>query len=63
MKAMTKLYLLESEMPENCLECPLLDNMSDTPNLFCQATFQLVNDSDVDIESERHSSCPLEVLK
>lgn len=54
-------YLVESNMPKSCDKCPLKDLYSDFPNIYCNATNELINDGE-DLEEGRHSTCPLRIL-
>lgn len=58
MVEITKVYLLEDEMPESCYDCPFKDDFSDFPNFFCNVTCELLNDGE-DISIKRHSTCPI----
>ena len=43
MKNISKLYLLENEIPENCYECPLKEDYTDFPNIYCEVTGNIIN--------------------
>lgn len=62
MKNISKLYLLENEIPENCYECPLKEDYTDFPNIYCEVTGNIINNCGEDTSEKRHSNCPLRAL-
>lgn len=55
-------FLHKKDMPKSCFGCPLADYSSDFPNVYCNATYELINDGEQDITEERHSTCPLKPI-
>ncbi|MDE6059378.1 MAG: helix-turn-helix domain-containing protein [Clostridia bacterium] len=56
------LYVKADEMPSSCVACPLTDEYSDSPNVRCQVTDEIISASE-DTLTSRPASCPLRILK
>lgn len=59
---MIEIFLNKKDMPKSCLDCKFTDGISDFPNIWCNCTYEIVNDGEEDITEKRHKTCPLKVL-